>query len=141
MNKIFVSLIHINFGGFVADLKFLIVDDSPTMRRIVFNTLKRLGYSEIEEAEHGAEALEKLKTIPGFNFIVTDWNMPVMDGLQLVQEIRANEEWKKIPILMVTTRSVKDDIIDAMKAGVNNYVVKPFTPEVLKQKIDLILSK
>ena len=125
----------------MADLKFLVVDDSPTMRRIVFNTLKRLGYNEIEEAEHGAEALDKLKTIEGINFVVTDWNMPVMDGLQLVQEIRATAEYAKVPILMVTTRSVKDDIIDAMKAGVNNYIVKPFTPEVLKSKIDLILSK
>ncbi|MCL2063701.1 MAG: response regulator [Candidatus Cloacimonetes bacterium] len=122
-------------------MKFLVVDDSPTMRRIVFNTLKRLGYNEIEEAEHGAEALDKLKTIDGINFVVTDWNMPVMDGLQLVQEIRGMAEYAKVPILMVTTRSVKDDIIEAMKAGVNNYIVKPFTPEVLKSKIDLILAK
>ena len=125
----------------MSDMKFLVVDDSPTMRRIVFNTLKRLGYNDIEEAEHGAEALDKLKTIENINFVVTDWNMPVMDGLQLVQEIRSSPEFGKLPILMVTTRSVKDDIIDAMKAGVNNYIVKPFTPEVLKSKIDLILSK
>ncbi|MCL1827143.1 MAG: response regulator [Candidatus Cloacimonetes bacterium] len=111
------------------------------MRKIVFNTLKRLGYNEIEEAEHGAEGLEKLRATPGVNFIVTDWNMPVMDGLEFVKNIRATQEFAKIPILMVTTRSVKDDIIEAMKAGVNNYVVKPFTPEVLKAKIDLILSK
>jgi len=125
----------------MSDLKFLIVDDSPTMRRILFNTLKRLGYNDIEEAEHGQEAFDKLKSIGGFNFVVTDWNMPVMDGLTLVQNIRADATYGKIPILMVTTRSVKDDIIEAMKAGVNNYVVKPFTPEVLKQKLDLILSK
>jgi len=123
------------------DLKFLIVDDSPTMRRIVFNTLKRLGYNDITEAEHGAEALEKLKATEGINFIVTDWNMPVMDGLTFVQQVRTEAIYAKIPILMVTTRSVKDDIIEAMKAGVNNYVVKPFTPEVLKAKIDLIMSK
>jgi len=123
------------------DLKFLIVDDSPTMRRIVFNTLKRLGYNDITEAEHGAEALEKLRATEGINFIVTDWNMPVMDGLTFVQQVRSEAEYAKIPILMVTTRSVKDDIIEAMKAGVNNYVVKPFTPDVLKAKIDLILSK
>jgi len=122
-------------------LKFLIVDDSPTMRRIVFNTLKRLGYNDIEEAEHGAEAFDKLKIVPGINFVVTDWNMPVMDGLQLVQEIRNSADFKHLPILMVTTRSVKDDIIEAMKAGVNNYIVKPFTPEVLKAKIDAILAK
>ena len=125
----------------MADLKFLIVDDSPTMRRIVFNTLKRLGYESIEEAEHGSEALDKLKTIEGINFVVTDWNMPVMDGLELVQEIRASSTFGKLPILMVTTRSVKDDIVEAMKAGVNNYIVKPFTPEVLKSKIDMVLSK
>ena len=123
------------------DLKFLIVDDSPTMRRIVFNTLKRLGYNDITEAEHGAEALEKLRATEGINFIVTDWNMPVMDGLAFVQQVRSEATYSKIPILMVTTRSVKDDIIEAMKAGVNNYVVKPFTPDVLKAKIDLILSK
>jgi len=123
------------------ELKFLIVDDSPTMRRIVFNTLKRLGYNDITEAEHGAEALEKLRATEGINFIVTDWNMPVMDGLAFVQQVRSEAIYSKIPILMVTTRSVKDDIIEAMKAGVNNYVVKPFTPDVLKAKIDLILSK
>jgi two-component system chemotaxis response regulator CheY len=122
-------------------MKFLIVDDSPTMRRIVFNTLKRLGYDDIEEAEHGAEALEKLRAIPGIEFVVTDWNMPIMDGLQLVKEMKDDGNFKFLPILMVTTRSVKDDIIDAMKAGVDNYVVKPFTPEVLKAKIDVILAK
>ena len=125
----------------MSDLKFLIVDDSPTMRRIVFNTLKRLGYGDIEEAEHGQEALDKLRSVPGINFLVTDWNMPVMDGLQLVQEVKASAEFNTLPILMVTTRSVKDDIIEAMKAGVNNYIVKPFTPEVLKAKIDAILCK
>jgi len=125
----------------MSNLKFLIVDDSPTMRRIVFNTLKRLGYNDIEEAEHGAEAFDKLKIVPGINFVVTDWNMPIMDGLQLVQEIRGSADFKSLPILMVTTRSVKDDIIEAMKAGVNNYIVKPFTPEVLKAKIDAILAK
>ena len=125
----------------MSNLKFLIVDDSPTMRRIVFNTLKRLGYNDIEEAEHGAEALEKLRAVPGIQFVVTDWNMPIMDGLQLVHEMKADADFKLLPILMVTTRSVKDDIIEAMKAGVDNYVVKPFTPEVLKAKIDVILSK
>jgi two-component system chemotaxis response regulator CheY len=125
----------------MSNLKFLVVDDSPTMRRIVFNTLKRLGYNDIEEAEHGADGLEKLKTVEGINFVVTDWNMPGMDGLQLVQCIHSAHEFSKLPILMVTTRSVKEDIIEAMKSGVNNYVVKPFTPEVLKAKIDLILNK
>lgn len=125
----------------MANLKFLIVDDSPTMRRIVINTLKRLGYRDIEDADNGATAMDKLKTIPGINFIVTDWNMPVMDGLQLVNTIRSSDEYKHLPILMVTTRSVKEDIIEAMKAGVNNYVVKPFTPETMKSKIETILNK
>ncbi len=125
----------------MANLKFLIVDDSPTMRRIVINTLKRLGYRDIEDADNGSSALDKLKTIPGINFVITDWNMPVMDGLQLVTTIRSTPEYSKLPILMVTTRSVKEDIIDAMKAGVNNYVVKPFTPDTMKAKIETILSK
>ncbi len=125
----------------MANLKFLIVDDSPTMRRIVTNTLKRLGYRDIEDADNGSSAMDKLKTIPGINFVITDWNMPIMDGLQLVTTIRSTPEYAKLPILMVTTRSVKEDIIDAMKAGVNNYVVKPFTPETMKAKIETILSK
>ncbi len=122
-------------------LKFLIVDDSPTMRRIVTNTLKRLGYRDIEEADNGQTALDKLRTIPGINFVVTDWNMPVMDGLTFVQTMRSSQEFKNIPILMITTRSVKDDIIEAMKSGVNNYIVKPFTPDTMKEKIDSILKK
>ena len=125
----------------MANLKFLIVDDSPTMRRIVTNTLKRLGYRDIEDADNGSSAMDKLKTIPGINFVITDWNMPIMDGLQLVTTIRSTPEYSKLPILMVTTRSVKEDIIDAMKAGVNNYVVKPFTPDTMKAKIETILSK
>ncbi|PID28410.1 MAG: two-component system response regulator [Candidatus Cloacimonadota bacterium] len=121
-------------------MNFLVVDDSPTMRRIVINTLKRLGYRSIEEADNGQTALDKLKTTEGINFIVTDWNMPVMDGLTFVKTVRSSPEFADIPILIVTTRSVKDDIIEAMKSGVNNYVVKPFTPEIMKSKIETILS-
>ena len=124
----------------MSDMKFLVVDDSPTMRRIVINTLKRIGYRDIEDAENGQEGLDKLKTVEGINFVITDWNMPVMDGLHFVQAIRADSNFKHLPILMVTTRSVKDDIIEAMKAGVNNYVVKPFTPDIFKGKIDSILG-
>lgn len=124
----------------MSDIKFLVVDDSPTMRRIVTNTLKRIGYRNYDDAEHGQEALDKLHTDSEINFVITDWNMPVMDGLHLVQSIRGDSNLKDLPILMVTTRSVKDDIIEAMKAGVNNYVVKPFTPDTLKSKIDAILS-
>ncbi len=125
----------------MANLKFLVVDDSPTMRRIVINTLKRLGYRDIEDADNGQTGMDKLKTIPGINFILTDWNMPIMDGLQFVKTVRSSSQFAKIPILMITTRSVKDDIISAMKAGVNNYVVKPFTPETLKAKIETILNR
>ncbi len=120
--------------------KFLIVDDSNTMRRIVVNTLKSLGYTEYVEAEDGKVALEKLQADNSINFVITDWNMPVMTGLELTRAIRANENTKDLPILMVTTRGVKDDIVQALQARVSNYVVKPFTPQILKEKIDLVLS-
>jgi two-component system chemotaxis response regulator CheY len=123
----------------VADLKILAVDDSPTMRRIIINTLKRAGFTDITEATDGKDALAKLK-VDNFNFVITDWNMPEMDGLTFVHTIRSMEEFKDLPVLMVTTRSVKEDIVTAMKAGVNNYIVKPFTPDTLKQKIDQILE-
>ncbi len=120
--------------------KFLIVDDSNTMRRIVVNTLKSLGYNEYVEAEDGKVALEKLNADSAINFVITDWNMPVMTGLELTKAIRANERTKELPILMVTTRGVKEDIVQALQARVSNYVVKPFTPQILKEKIDLVLS-
>lgn len=123
----------------MSDLKILAVDDSPTMRRIIINTLKRAGYSEVLEAKDGKEALAKIK-VEDINFVITDWNMPEMNGLELVKYLRATEEYSDMPILMVTTRSVKDDILEAMKAGVNNYIVKPFTPETLKEKIQYILD-
>jgi len=123
----------------MADLKILAVDDSPTMRRIIINTLKRAGYNEVVEATDGKDALAKLK-VEEVNFVITDWNMPEMDGLTFVTTLRSMEEYKSIPILMVTTRSVKDDIVDALKAGVNNYIVKPFTPDTLIQKIEQILA-
>ncbi len=121
-------------------LKFLVVDDSVTMRRIVVNTLKNLGYTDIVEAGDGKEALEKLKSTPDINFVITDWNMPNMTGLELTQAIRGDEKLSELPILMVTTRGVKEDIIQALKARVNNYVIKPFTPQVLQEKINQILE-
>ncbi len=123
----------------MADLKILAVDDSPTMRRIILNTLKRAGYSDVVEASDGKDALAKMN-LENINFVITDWNMPDMDGLTFVTTLRSMDEYKALPILMVTTRSVKDDILEAMKAGVNNYIVKPFTPETLKEKIDDILA-
>jgi two-component system, chemotaxis family, chemotaxis protein CheY len=118
-------------------MKFLVVDDSPTMRRIVNNSLKGLGYSDVVEAEDGKDALAKIE---GIDFIITDWNMPVMTGLEFTKAVRADDKYKHLPILMVTTRGVKDDIVEALQARVNNYVVKPFTPTVLKEKIDMIIK-
>ena len=123
----------------MADLKILAVDDSPTMRRIIINTLKRAGFENVVEANDGKDALAKMKVEP-VNFVITDWNMPEMDGLTFVTTLRSMDEYKNLPILMVTTRSVKDDILEAMKAGVNNYIVKPFTPDTLKEKIESILA-
>ena len=123
----------------MSELKILAVDDSPTMRRIIINTLKRAGYANVIEAADGKDALAKMK-VETVNFVITDWNMPEMDGLAFVTALRGMAEYKALPILMVTTRSVKDDILEAMKAGVNNYIVKPFTPETLKEKIEAILA-
>ncbi len=118
-------------------MKFLVVDDSPTMRRIVNNSLKGLGYTDVVEAEDGKDALAKIE---GIEFIITDWNMPNMTGLEFTRSVRSDEKYKNLPILMVTTRGVKEDIVEALQAKVNNYVVKPFTPTVLKEKIDQILK-
>ena len=123
----------------MADLKILAVDDSPTMRRIIINTLKRAGFGDVIEATDGRDALAKMK-VDKVDFVITDWNMPEMDGLTFVSNLRASEEYKSLPVLMVTTRSVKDDILEAMKAGVNNYIVKPFTPDTLKAKIEQTLA-
>lgn len=123
----------------MADLKILAVDDSPTMRRIIINTLKRAGFTDVVEASDGKDALAKMK-VDKFNFVITDWNMPEMDGLSFVTALRGMDEYKNLPILMVTTRSVKDDIVEALKAGVNNYIVKPFTPDTLKEKIEQVLA-
>lgn len=123
----------------MADLKILAVDDSPTMRRIIINTLKRAGFGDVIEASDGKDALAKMK-VEQVNFIITDWNMPEMDGLAFVTTLRGMAEYKSMPILMVTTRSVKDDIMEALKAGVNSYIVKPFTPDTLKDKIEQVLA-
>ncbi|NCS88525.1 MAG: two-component system response regulator [Ignavibacteria bacterium CG2_30_36_16] len=122
------------------ELKFLIVDDSVTMRRIVFNSLRNLGFSNYVEAADGKEALVKLAADDSINFVITDWNMPVLSGLELTRAIRSDQKLSSLPILMVTTRGVKEDIIEALQAKVNNYVVKPFTPQVLREKIEQILS-
>lgn len=120
-------------------MQFLVVDDSPTMRRIVVNALRSIGYENVVEAEDGQDALSKLQT-NSIDFIITDWNMPNLNGLDLTKTIRSSPSLSSIPILMVTTRALKQDIIEALQAKVNNYIVKPFTPAVLKEKIDLILQ-
>lgn len=121
-------------------MKVLVVDDSPTMRRIVVQMLKKIGYSDIVEAGDGKEALERLQAEGDIELVCTDWNMPVMSGLELVQAIRGDGNFSSLPILMVTTRNMKDDIITAMKAGVNNYVTKPFDPKTIKEKIDKVMG-
>ena len=118
-------------------MKILVVDDSSTMRRIIINTLSRIGYSDVVEGENGKQGLDKLNQ-GGVEMIITDWNMPEMDGLEFVQHVRGNNP--SIPILMVTTNAAKEDIVQALQSGVNNYVVKPFTPETLKEKIESLLG-
>lgn len=119
-------------------MKFLVVDDSATMRRIVVNSLQRIGFEEAVEAEDGVQALERFDSSVGF--VITDWNMPNMSGVDFTRALRDREDGRTVPILMVTTRSVREDIIAAVEAGVNNYVVKPFTPQILREKIDQLLS-
>jgi two-component system chemotaxis response regulator CheY len=119
-------------------MKCLVVDDSATMRRIVVNALKSIGYENVVEAGDGSDALAKCDA--SIELVITDWNMPVMGGLEFVKGLRAMPQHAKTPILMVTTRSVKEDILQAVEAGVSSYILKPFTPQVLKEKIDQILS-
>lgn len=116
------------------NMKILVVDDMSTMRRIVKNILKQLGFSNLDEAENGQEALVKLRA-ETFGFVVSDWNMPVMAGIELLRNIRGDEKLKHIPVLMVTAEAQKENLIEAIQAGVNNYVVKPFTAETMQEKI------
>lgn len=121
-------------------VKILVVDDSSTMRRIIKNTLQRLGHEEVLEAEHGVEAWALLGQHPDVQVLVTDWNMPEMNGLELVKKVRAESKYADMPIIMVTTEGGKAEVITALKAGVNNYIVKPFTPQVLKEKLEDVLG-
>lgn len=119
-------------------MKFLVVDDSLTMRRIIINALQRIGYSDAVEANDGKDALDKFDASIGF--VITDWNMPNMSGIEFARAIRANPIGGTVPILMVTTRGAREDIVAAVEAGVNNYILKPFTPSVLKEKIDRLMA-
>jgi two-component system chemotaxis response regulator CheY len=121
-------------------VRFLVVDDSSTMRRIIRNSLKAVGFDDTLEAENGAGALERLQS-DTVDFVITDWNMPVMNGIELVAAMRNNAAFKATPVLMVTTMAEKENILQAMQAGVTNYVVKPFDAATLKKKIDQILAR
>lgn len=121
------------------NLRFLVVDDFSTMRRIIHNLLKDLGFNNVEEAEDGAIALKKLRD-SSFDFIISDWNMPNMDGLTMLQNIRADNALKDIPVLMVTAEAKKENIIAAAQAGANGYIVKPFTAVTLDEKLNRILQ-
>jgi len=121
-------------------MKFLVVDDFSTMRRIVRNLLKELGFTNVDEAEDGAIALQKLQA-GDFEFVVTDWNMPNMDGLTLLQTIRATPNLKHLPVLMITAEAKKENIIAAAQAGASGYIVKPFTAGTLSEKLNKIFEK
>ena len=121
-------------------LKFLVVDDFSTMRRIVRNLLKELGFTNVEEAEDGAVALSKLRQ-GGFEVVVSDWNMPNMDGLTLLQTMRADAELKTLPFLMITAEAKKENIAAAVQAGASSCIAKPFTAATLQEKLDKIFEK
>lgn len=121
-------------------LKILVVDDFPTMRRIIRNLLKELGFENVDEAEDGQMALDKLRN-GSFEFVVSDWNMPNLDGLAMLQQIRADPAMAKLPVLMVTAEAKKENIIAAAQAGANGYVVKPFTAATLEEKLNKIFEK
>ncbi|HEX5329898.1 chemotaxis response regulator CheY [Sulfuricurvum sp.] len=121
-------------------MKFLVVDDSSTMRRIIKNTLSRLGHENVLEGENGVEGWSVLNADPKIDMLITDWNMPEMNGLELVKKVRSDARFASLPIIMVTTEGGKTEVITALKAGVNNYIVKPFTPQVLKEKLSAVLG-
>ena len=122
------------------NMKFLVVDDFSTMRRIVRNLLKELGYTNVDEAEDGAVGLQKLKG-GSFQFVVTDWNMPVMTGIELLKAIRADATLKHLPVLMITAEAKKENIIEAAQSGASGYIVKPFTAATLEEKMGKIFEK
>ncbi len=121
-------------------IKVLVVDDFPTMRRIIRNLLKQIGYNSIEEAEDGIQALAMLRK-GGVGLIVSDWNMPNMEGIDLLRIVRKDASLKDIAFLMVTAEAEKERVIEAIKSGVDNYIVKPFTAETLKEKIEKIAER
>ncbi len=122
------------------NMKILIVDDFSTMRRIIKNLLRDLGFNNTQEADDGSTALPMLQK-GDFDFVVTDWNMPGMQGIDLLKHIRADAELKHLPVLMITAEAKREQIIEAAQAGVNGYIVKPFTAATLKEKLDKIFER
>ncbi len=121
------------------NMKILIVDDFATMRRIIKGALKQLGFKNIIEAEDGSDAITLLKK-EKVDLILSDWNMPKMSGLEFLKEVRSNESLKQTPFIMVTAEGQKDSVVDAIKSGVTNYIIKPFTPEILGEKLKKVFG-
>lgn len=123
-----------------SEMSILIVDDFPTMRKIVRQVLRQLGYNNVQEAEDGAAALTLLRQRGNIEFIISDWNMPNMTGIELLKAVRADSNLKQLPFLMVTAEADKENIIEAVKSGVSSYIVKPFNAATLKEKIEKIFA-
>lgn len=122
------------------DLKILVVDDFPTMRKIVRQVLRQLGYNDVQEAEDGEAALKILRQKPDIQFVISDWNMPNVTGIELLKSVRADPNLKGLPFLMVTAEADKENIVEAVKSGVSSYIVKPFNAATLKEKIEKIFA-
>lgn len=122
-------------------MRFLVVDDSSTMRRIIINTLNKLGHEDVVEAGNGREGIERLSNVSPVDLIITDWNMPEMSGIDFIRAVRSMDNLRDLPVLMVTTNAAKADIVQAMEAGVNHYIVKPFTPDTFRDKIQAAMAK
>ncbi len=122
------------------NMRVLVVDDFSTMRRIVKNTLRQIGFTQIEEAEDGQKAFDRLMS-EKFDFVVSDWNMPNMTGIDLLRKVRAEPQLKHLPFLMVTAEAKQENVVEAIKAGVSNYIVKPFTVATLQEKIAKIFKE
>ncbi|ADC89142.1 response regulator receiver protein [Thermocrinis albus DSM 14484] len=121
------------------EAKFLVVDDMSTMRKIVKTLLNQLGYTNVDEAENGRDALAKLRS-SSYDLVLLDWNMPEMDGLELLKAIRADDSLRHIPVIMITAEAKKENVLAAIQAGANNYIVKPFTLETLRDKLEKVWS-
>jgi len=122
------------------NMRILVVDDFATMRKVIKNLLRQIGYQNVTEAEDGVVALKELRS-QKIDFVISDWNMPNMTGIELLRAVRADSELSSLPFLMVTAESLKENVVEAVKAGVSNYNVKPFTAEILNEKIEKIIEK